>query len=151
MIHDKTIRVGACDWDHAHWQESFYPDDLPEDWRLTYYANEFSCVLVPEDKWQDADLEEWEDSVPDGFLFYFLSSDENNEDAKIKGVLGDKFAGFVNAESDKVALIEVETKTLRQWKDWLQINNIPTIFLMDNELKTNVLTDFKCLIELVDA
>ena len=151
MIHDKTMRVGASDWDHAHWQGPFYPDDLPEDWRLTYYANEFSCVLVPEGKWQGADLEEWDDSVPDGFLFYFLGSDENNIEAEIKAVLGDKFAGFISAESDKVALIEVETKTLRQWKDWFHGKDVSIIFLMGSELAISSLMDFKYLLELVDT
>jgi len=36
--------VGARGWEHAQWLETYYPDDLPEDWQLDYYANEFGCV-----------------------------------------------------------------------------------------------------------
>ena len=54
MIHDSGtdtehahgLRLGARGWRHAHWENDFYPDDLPPDWQLAYYANEFSTVLV---------------------------------------------------------------------------------------------------------
>lgn len=29
------------------WIEQFYPEDLPEDWRLDYYANEYRNLFVP--------------------------------------------------------------------------------------------------------
>jgi len=60
--------VGAYGWDHVDWQGVFYPDDLPEDWRLTYYANEFKSVYVPQSVWLHAsidDIEEWADGTPD--------------------------------------------------------------------------------------
>lgn len=43
------LLTGACGWRHAGWAGSFYPDDLPPEWRLTYYANEFRTVLAPAD------------------------------------------------------------------------------------------------------
>ncbi|QKT02903.1 hypothetical protein HUS23_03305 [Ectothiorhodospiraceae bacterium 2226] len=42
---------GAWDWRHASWQGRYYPDDLPQDWRLAYYANDFACLGVPLDAW----------------------------------------------------------------------------------------------------
>lgn len=41
------LLIGTCGWQHAAWSGSFYPDDLPEDWQLGYYGNEFRVVLVP--------------------------------------------------------------------------------------------------------
>ncbi len=70
--------VGARGWDHDAWLGRFYPDDLPSDWRLGYYANEFSGVLVPETQWRgvgEAEWQEWCDEVPDGFSFYLELSD----------------------------------------------------------------------------
>ena len=32
-----------------------FTEDLPQDWRLSYYANEFTGVLVPEPVWRAAD------------------------------------------------------------------------------------------------
>ena len=77
----RNISVGAYGWRHPHWLGTFYPEDLPvsaeEDWRLTYYSNEFNCVLVPADYWlclsdqDDAiDCEHWLDEVNDEFQFY---------------------------------------------------------------------------------
>lgn len=33
------------------WSDAYFPPDLPEDWRLAYYANDASCVLVPAAQW----------------------------------------------------------------------------------------------------
>jgi hypothetical protein len=71
-----SINLGAYGWRYEHWLTSFYPDDLPvddEDWRLTYYSNEFNAVLVPVDYWQAGsvnDCENWLDSVHSGFQFF---------------------------------------------------------------------------------
>lgn len=60
--------VAAADWRHPAWESAFYPEDLPGDWQLTYYANEFRAVLVapPADAAAAAD---WLDAVDTGFGF----------------------------------------------------------------------------------
>jgi len=152
MIHDKTIRVGACDWDQPQWLQGFYPQDLPEDWRLSYYANEFSAVLVPQDKWQaeDADFEQWAEDVAEGFGFYFLSDDLKADDTQIKAELGNAFAGFVPIDGNaEVGLINFETKTLREWKEWLLMTKCSALFLVDDELSAKSVLDFQSLVELM--
>lgn len=47
---DKVL-IGARGWLHPGWQHNFYPDDLPQDWQLAYYANEFSMVVIREQEW----------------------------------------------------------------------------------------------------
>lgn len=67
------LELGARGWRHASWCGSYYPDDLPEDWQLSYYANEFRVVLVPADYWQwpnGYEVDEWIDAVDEGFRFY---------------------------------------------------------------------------------
>ena len=69
----QTINLGAFGWLHPHWINSYYPEDLPEDWRLGYYSNEFNTVLVPAVYWQDmrADVcEGWMDDVHQDFRFF---------------------------------------------------------------------------------
>jgi len=152
MIHDKTIRVGACGWDHIDWPGAFYPDDLPEDWRLSYYANEFSSILVPEDVWQanDADFEQWVEDVPDDFRFYFLTSFSVNEDESVRKRLGETFAGFVGYKGDvDTALIHFSSKNLREWKNWLLETRYNAIFLTDENLQSTQLANFKSLVELM--
>lgn len=65
--------VGARGWLHDAWAEAFYPEDLPGDWRLSYYSNEFRGVLVPADYWDWAGAEEvadWVEDVAAPFRFF---------------------------------------------------------------------------------
>ncbi len=103
-----VIHLCARGWAHAGWRGGFYPDDLPETWRLSYYANEFSGVLVPEDAWREAGetaLAGWAEDVPELFRFYLerVSSLPDEEDARRARCLGAHFAGWVvpARESDR--------------------------------------------------
>ncbi len=44
---DCTLHAAARGWDFGPWLGRFYPEDLPPEWRLSYYSNEFSAVVVP--------------------------------------------------------------------------------------------------------
>jgi uncharacterized protein YecE (DUF72 family) len=66
------VHVGAVGWEHDHWRGSFYPDDLPPEWRLTYYNQWFDTVLVPRTRWERASAEElsgWSWDTLDRFRF----------------------------------------------------------------------------------
>lgn len=56
-----TVYLGALDWDWPHWPGRFYPEDLPEDWRLAFYNTQFGCVWLPEARWSSraGDLAAW--------------------------------------------------------------------------------------------
>ena len=74
----QTINVGAYGWLHPRWVGSFYPEDLPADWRLGYYSNEFNTVLVPSIYWQEQHLVDCEallDDVHSGFQFFIECDD----------------------------------------------------------------------------
>lgn len=65
--------MAAQGWHHASWHPEFYPQDLPIDWRLSYYSNEFCAVSVPADMWAAADagkIRAWMEEVHEDFLFY---------------------------------------------------------------------------------
>lgn len=58
-------------WDLAD-SDLFYPDDLPKDWQLSYFANSFRAALLPAEFWASAAPEtvtQWHDDVPPGFRF----------------------------------------------------------------------------------
>lgn len=65
-----AFEVGAYDWQQPQWQEDYYPEEMPAEWRLTYYANEFRCALVPATQWRD-EANDWSDEVNEQFRFYF--------------------------------------------------------------------------------
>ena len=83
-IESPGLLIGAYGWRHPQWAGSFYPDDMPEDWWLPYYSNEFSVVLVPECDIHNAVgissdmIESWGDDVNDGFLFFIELNDIQN-------------------------------------------------------------------------
>ena len=62
--------IGSVGWRHRHWQDSFYPDTLPEDWWLTYYSNEFGCVLVPVAQLGQTTIAAWRDDTHERFRFF---------------------------------------------------------------------------------
>lgn len=70
-----SIHLAARAWGHAQWRERFYPPDLPADWDLAYYANEFMAVGVPGALWLEASadrLQGWLADTGAGFRFFLL-------------------------------------------------------------------------------
>lgn len=106
----RWIGVSCVDWDSpALVAAGFYPDDVPVEWHLTYYANMImACVLSPQ-KWLNASAQEiadWCDQTQDNFWFYLLcESPEQLEQAKACAVLfSGKLAGLVVSSTSDDAL-----------------------------------------------
>lgn len=109
------VVVGSRGCLHERWLESFYPEDIPEEWLLGFYANEFNTLLVPWSQWGESveGLKEGLDDTQDDFHLYLelpanpqalpvhLSEIEQN----VKGLLcteGD--AALWQAEVEKFAV-----------------------------------------------
>jgi hypothetical protein len=79
MIQTQTeLLIAAHGWSHAAWCGEYYPEDLPEDWRLSYYSNEFRGVVVPAEEWVMVDpveVERWVEDTPEEFTFYIEVTD----------------------------------------------------------------------------
>ncbi len=67
-----NLQVGAYGWRHAHWHGSYYPDDLPKDWQLSYYSNDFNVVMVPAHYWhpQQGYDDGWLEMIHANFRFF---------------------------------------------------------------------------------
>lgn len=95
------ITVAARGWAHPAWCSSFYPDDLPEDWQLSYYSNEFRAVLVPAAEFANVDpleVERWVEDASEEFEFYLEVEDLFTDWAKfarVAGLLGEQFKGIL--------------------------------------------------------
>ncbi|MBK1716067.1 hypothetical protein [Thiocystis violacea] len=105
MVRITPIRLG---WDPEP-GDDFYPDDLPEDWRLAYFSNEFPAVLVPFPRWRDADrarLAQWAMDVPPDFRFY-LEAESGRPDARdwarLSETLGARLGGLVAGSGEAAA------------------------------------------------
>ena len=78
---NKSIKVGLFDWDKFPLNNDFYPDDLPAEWKLSFYANEFETVCINFDELvKEPSLDEWFDDLAESFdLCLSLSSAEQFE------------------------------------------------------------------------
>jgi len=61
--------LGVVGIDRAAWAASYFPQDLPADWRLSYLANDCDCLLLPPDSWcgenSPAGTSIWRDMLDD--------------------------------------------------------------------------------------
>jgi hypothetical protein len=46
--------LGAAGWDWPEWSDDFYPSDMSQEWRLTYYNTQFACVFLAAPTWRQA-------------------------------------------------------------------------------------------------
>ena len=118
------VFTGAARWQVDEWLTSFYPEDLPTEWQMAYYANEFSTTLIECQTYCDAvrldDLSEMLEDCHDGFRPIFsINMDEDTPDQaghffhwldKIDSDMGiHRLAGVllsVDAQIDNQALLD---------------------------------------------
>ena len=69
-VETHRVLMGTVGWKYQDWLHDFYSEDLPEDWQLGFYSNEFPVVYVPASDWiEESGLDEWEDEVEESFRF----------------------------------------------------------------------------------
>ena len=131
---DAPLRIGARGWEHPGWSGGFYPEDLPEEWRLGYYANEFSTLLLPAERWLSttaAELEGWAEEVDEGFRFVLESDGADAQRlAAVGDALGERLGGWLSAEAlwrpegavtgSRVGLLPPGPHEPRALRDWLE-------------------------------
>lgn len=64
--------VGSAGWEHPQWEGGFYPEDLPPEWRLTFYNTVFPCVYLAYKEWSSCDLKTlgaWVEDTLERFRF----------------------------------------------------------------------------------
>lgn len=64
--------LGAAGWDWPEWSDAFYPSDMPEEWRLTYYNTQFDCVFLAAPVWRQVGpsiCEGWAADTHENFVF----------------------------------------------------------------------------------
>lgn len=107
------VLIGAAGFKHHGWDESYYPPDIPEDWKLAFYANDFTAILLPEYVWRKADqdeMEDWLEDIDEGFRVYLRVSTKMPEINELKNateVFRSHLAGFfvdenVQLDADKL-------------------------------------------------
>jgi hypothetical protein len=70
------LKLGTVGWESGFEQSGLYPEDLPQEWRLTYLSNECDRVAIPLarlDGVDEAAVEEWAEDTHAQFAFYLLA------------------------------------------------------------------------------
>ncbi len=116
MARDYPLLIGASGWFHSGWAADYYPEDLPSDWRLSYYANEFPVVLVTAEEWRlpEADATQWCEASEASFRFVVEISANTAEEAQSQlhraAAFGDRCVGILlrtRVNSDVATLISL--------------------------------------------
>ena len=68
------ITIAVNGFQHEVWNKQYFPDDLPDEWRFGYYANEFDALLIDSPLQQASDISPVYDMMQeadDKFIFAF--------------------------------------------------------------------------------
>ena len=71
------IHIGTSGWSYEHWKGPFYPENLPGDRMLQYYAQHFRSVEINSSFYRlpaKKTLQHWYNITPDDFLFAVKAS-----------------------------------------------------------------------------
>ncbi len=100
------LKLGTVGWEDGFEQSGFFPEDLPEDWRLTYLSNELDRVAIPLsalDDLEEEDIEEWAEDTHQQFGFFLLlpeevDAEEREAALQLLAPLGEQLLGVVTPQ-----------------------------------------------------
>lgn len=94
------IKLGTCAWSFEDWRGAFYPEHLPQNEWLAYYARHFTSVEVDSTFYHAPSPHvagHWLDATPDDFVFSLKMPREITHDRKLRNCeepLAEFFAGI---------------------------------------------------------
>ncbi len=119
----RHLGVGLAGGLDAPWAADYFPHDLPADWRMDYYSNEFDCLLLAPRDWQAADpaiWAGWAASVGEDFRFYLQAGGVSQaRQAELQAVFGDTLGGLLlpAGEAGPMAMWPAEDAAIPCWRD----------------------------------
>jgi len=81
------VLTGTSGYSYKEWKGSFYPEDLPAEEMLRYYASRLSAVEINNTFYRmpkAAILARWSEQVPDGFRFVLKASQQITHRKRLK-------------------------------------------------------------------
>ncbi len=84
-----NVLTGTSGYSFKEWKGKFYPDDLPADGMLRYYAGKFPTVEINNTFYRmpkESVVLEWAEQVPDGFKFAIKASQRITHIGRLKDV-----------------------------------------------------------------
>lgn len=99
------LYLAACGWTDTPWAQGFYPPDLPPEWRLDFYANEFSAVVVPAPLPDPRAVAEWVGQVSGRFSFLLEAGARMDRLGAVVGALGARCGGVLLRDGADLAAV----------------------------------------------
>lgn len=113
------IALGTWGWRHASWQGGFYPDDLPDEWHLTFYSNEFDALGLDASAWLEPPLDElaaWVADTREGFRLYAELPSLPAADMEVRlSTLAPRLGALLAAPGTPVKIIELARRFAPVW------------------------------------
>jgi uncharacterized protein YecE (DUF72 family) len=106
----EDLHIGTSGWHYEHWEGPFYPQGLPKEKFLEYYADHFRTVEINNTFYQlpsEETVARWRDTVPASFLFSVKASRYITHMKKLKDPQEpvSNFTGRVDLLGDKLGPI----------------------------------------------
>lgn len=96
------LYIGTSGWHYAHWRGVYYPQDLPSEAWLSYYARDFRSVELNNSFYRLPSRESvrsWVAATPEGFIFAVKASRTITHMKKLRDC-AQPLARFLNVVSD---------------------------------------------------
>ncbi len=95
----RWIGVALLGWSDGELTD-FYPEDLPEEWRLTWLSNLAMAVVIPPEQWLSVSgdqVQAWIEQTQENFWFYLWCDDERQlqQAETLAGHFSQQFAGVI--------------------------------------------------------
>lgn len=145
-----TVLLGAEGWLHPGWQGEFYPDDLPEDWRLAYYCTQLHAVFLPHPVWSGAaetEIRQWLEDTQPGFRFVLEPGPAGVADTSMTALFGDRLGRIAPRADPHLLWFDAKTD-LRQLKVAIDAAPKP-LYLFSRDAHLPTLRQVATLIELM--
>ena len=100
-----ALRLGAVRDDTSPAWDAFYPEGLPDDWRLPFYAHHWKDLLVPSRDWSRflSDPGSFDEAPEDLRLYFEVPPSEQEANSAMQSladVLGKRLGGFLVERGD---------------------------------------------------
>ena len=148
-----TIALGAWGWDHPEWVGRLYADDLPPEWRLTFYSNEFDAVGLYAAGWMNPSMDTlklWIEDTREDFRFHLVMPSmvlKGNED--VFGDIAERLS-LLQARLGSI-LLSVASETCLSMLGLLAPAGVPLYGLHAGRLVPQAMPDFHAVMDTTTA
>ncbi len=113
---DDGLILGVVYRREARWSNDYFPQDLPDDWRFAYLANDVDCVMLPAETWSH-ELPALATSIaeaPPSLRFLLQASPEHPPPASALGLFADRPVEL---------LVDASVRLSVDWPQWCAVGD----------------------------